>query len=165
MSYRVGIGYDIHRLVEGRRLVIGGVCIDFPKGLLGHSDADVLIHAICDAILGACGEPDIGALFPHTARETEGMDSMDMLRQIVLRIGVEYEIVNIDANCICERPKLSPYRDGMIANIAGTCGLDLSRVSVKFRTNEGLGEIGSGDAIAAQAVVLLGKPASQGAAT
>ncbi len=165
MSHRVGIGYDIHRLVEGRRLILGGVNIDHPKGLLGHSDGDALVHAVCDALLGACADSDIGVLFPDTSRETEGMDSLDMLRKIVLKIRAEYDIINIDANCICERPKLSPYRDEMIANIAGTCGIDLSRVSVKFRTNEGLGEIGSGDAIAAQAVVLLDKPASEGAAS
>lgn len=160
MPYRVGLGYDIHRLVEGRDLVLGGVKIEFEKGLLGHSDGDAVVHAISDALLGACACTDIGVLFPDTASETEGMYSLDMLRGIVSKLAPRYRVVNIDVNCICEKPKLASYRNKMVANIAQTCKIDTSSVSVKFRTNEGLGEIGAGEAIAAQAVVLVEASAS-----
>jgi 2-C-methyl-D-erythritol 2,4-cyclodiphosphate synthase len=160
MSYRVGLGYDIHRLVEGRDLVLGGVKIEYEKGLLGHSDGDAVIHALCDALLGACACADIGELFPDTASETEGMYSLEMLKSIVSKLAPEYRVVNIDVNCICEKPKLASYRNKMVANIAEMCMIDTSFVSVKFRTNEGLGEIGAGEAIAAQAVVLVEKSAS-----
>jgi 2-C-methyl-D-erythritol 2,4-cyclodiphosphate synthase len=157
MPYRVGLGYDIHRLVEGRMLVLGGVRIPFSKGLLGHSDGDVVIHAVCDALLGACALSDIGELFPDTAPETEGMYSLEMLAAIREKIRLSFRVVNIDVNCICEKPKLSGFRNVMIANIADACMIDSSAVSVKFRTHEGLGEIGTGGAIAAQAVVLVKK--------
>jgi 2-C-methyl-D-erythritol 2,4-cyclodiphosphate synthase len=157
MPYRIGIGFDIHRLVEGRPLIIGGVRVPCDKGLLGHSDGDVVIHAVCDAVLGAVAHGDIGVLFPDTAKETEGMNSLTMLEKIMETAASGYEPVNIDINCICERPKLAGYRPGMIAAIASAAGLDTSAVSVKFRTHEGLGEIGEGLAIAAQAVVLLKK--------
>ncbi|HQI02911.1 MAG TPA: 2-C-methyl-D-erythritol 2,4-cyclodiphosphate synthase [Deltaproteobacteria bacterium] len=155
MSYRVGLGYDIHRLVEGRDLVLGGVKIEYEKGLLGHSDGDALVHAVCDALLGACAFTDIGELFPDTSPQTEGMYSLDMLEEIVSKLSPKYRVVNIDVNCICERPRLAAYRNKMVANIAQTCKIDTSLVSVKFRTNEGLGETGAGEAIAAQAVVLV----------
>lgn len=155
MLYRTGIGYDIHRLVEGRNLVLGGLNVPYPKGLLGHSDGDVIVHAVCDALLGACARPDIGEIFPDTAPETEGIYSLTMLKTIVSQMSNEYGIVNIDVNCICEKPKLSAYRNKMVANIADVCMIDHSQVSIKFRTHEGLGEIGTGNAIAAQAVVLI----------
>lgn len=157
MSYRTGLGFDIHRLVPGRPLVLGGVSIEYEKGLLGHSDGDVIIHALCDAILGALSLGDIGELYPDTARETEGMYSLRMLEEIRKKIGNEYEIINLDINCICEKPRLSGLRMAMIHKIAQAAGLEASAVSVKFRTHEGLGEIGAGNAIAAQAVVLLRK--------
>ncbi|MFY9397254.1 MAG: 2-C-methyl-D-erythritol 2,4-cyclodiphosphate synthase [Desulfomonilia bacterium] len=157
MPLKIGIGYDIHRLVPGRPLVLAGVRIDFPLGLLGHSDGDAVTHAVCDAILGACGMTDIGVLFPDTSPETEGIHSLDMLHEISLKIAGRFRVVNIDINCICERPKLGPYRNEMVANIARACKIETSEVSVKFRTNEGLGEIGSGGAVAAQAVVLVEK--------
>lgn len=159
MSYRVGLGYDIHRLVKGRDLVLGGVKIEYEKGLLGHSDGDAVVHAISDALLGACACADIGELFPDTAPETEGMNSLEMLRVIFSKLGPGYRVVNIDVNCICEKPKLASYRNKMVANIAEMCKIDTSFVSVKFRTNEGLGDIGAGEAIAAQAVVLMEVPA------
>jgi 2-C-methyl-D-erythritol 2,4-cyclodiphosphate synthase len=157
MPYRVGIGFDIHKLAAGRPLILGGVTIPHPKGLLGHSDGDVIVHAVCDAILGAAAHADIGELYPDTSKETEGMNSMNMLREIMDALAGTYELVNIDINCICERPKLSGYRSEMINAIASKAGLDQTAVSVKFRTHEGLGEIGAGNAIAAQAVVMLKK--------
>lgn len=155
MPYRIGIGFDIHRLVAGRPLVIGGVTVPFEKGLLGHSDGDVVIHAVCDAILGALARGDIGVLFPDTSPETRGMNSLSMLKGILETEARDYEIVNIDINCICERPRLSGYRKDMVEAIARASGIDTSAVSVKFRTHEGLGEIGEGNAIEAQAVVLV----------
>ena len=157
MPYRVGIGFDIHRLVDDRPLILGGVTIPHPKGLLGHSDGDVIIHAVCDAILGALAQTDIGELYPDTSKETEGMNSLKMLHEILDILIGNYELGNIDINCICEKPKLAGYRSEMIKAIASATRLDPSAVSVKFRTHEGLGEIGAGLAIAAQAVVLLKK--------
>jgi 2-C-methyl-D-erythritol 2,4-cyclodiphosphate synthase len=157
MSYRIGTGYDIHRLVPGRPLVLGGVTIGYEKGLLGHSDGDVIIHAVCDAILGALCLGDIGELYPDTAQETAGMYSLTMLTEIMKKIDKDYKIINIDINCICEKPKLSGFRNQMIQTMAQALKLDSSSVSVKFRTHEGLGEIGAGNAIAAQTVVLLEK--------
>jgi 2-C-methyl-D-erythritol 2,4-cyclodiphosphate synthase len=157
MPYRVGIGFDIHRLVTGRPLVLGGVSIDYEKGLLGHSDGDVIIHAVCDAILGALSRGDIGALYPDSSKETAGIYSLTMLSSIIAAIGNDYEVINIDINCICERPKLAGYRADMVHTIAAAIMLDPSAISVKFRTHEGLGDIGAGEAIAAQAVVLVKK--------
>ncbi|MGD0822349.1 MAG: 2-C-methyl-D-erythritol 2,4-cyclodiphosphate synthase [Desulfomonilia bacterium] len=157
MPYRVGIGFDIHRLVEGRSLILGGVTIRHDKGLLGHSDGDVIIHSVCDAILGALAHTDIGELYPDSAKETEGMNSLNMLQAIIKTAASNYVLVNIDINCICERPRLAGYRSEMINTIAMAAGIDPSAVSVKFRTHEGLGDIGEGRAIAAQAVVLLEK--------
>lgn len=155
MPYRIGTGFDIHRLVAGRRLVLAGLEIPFEKGLLGHSDGDVIIHAIADAILGAAAQGDIGAWFPDTAKETKDMYSLDMLPQIMHKLGSAYRIANIDVNCICEVPKLAPHRAAMCAKIAQAAGIDITLVSIKFRTHERLGDIGAGNAIAAQAVVLL----------
>lgn len=157
MPYRIGIGFDIHRLVTGKPLVLGGVTIDYERGLLGHSDGDVIIHAVCDAILGALSKGDIGELYPDTAQKTAGIYSLTMLSSIIADIGKDYEIINIDINCICERPKLAGYRIEMVHTIATASMIDPSSVSVKFRTHEGLGDIGAGEAIAAQAVVLVKK--------
>jgi len=161
MSYRVGTGFDIHRLVAGRELVLGGVRIPHSKGLLGHSDGDVIIHAICDAILGALARGDIGQHFPDSSEETLGMNSLEMLKIIIEEVSAEYRIVNIDVNCICEQPKLSAYRNDMTTTIADTCGIVSDMVSVKFRTHEGLGEIGRSEAISAQVVVLVHKHRDQ----
>ena len=152
---RVGIGYDIHRLVEGRKLIIGGVEIPFEKGLLGHSDADVLVHSICDALLGAMGLGDIGKHFPDTDEKYKGISSMELLKEVVEKIKKgKFEIVNIDANIIAEKPKLLPYIEEMKKNLRKILGKNVS-VNIKARTNEGLGEIGRGEAIASQAIVLL----------
>ena len=155
MAYRVGIGFDIHRLVEGRTLVLAGVRVPCEKGLLGHSDGDVVVHALCDAILGALARDDIGARYPDTAESTRGMNSILMLEEITKELEPTHEIVNMDINCICETPRLSPFRESMVDSLARACRIDHARVSVKFRTHEGLGPIGSSEAIAAQAVVLL----------
>jgi 2-C-methyl-D-erythritol 2,4-cyclodiphosphate synthase len=155
MPFRIGTGFDIHRLVEGRPLVLGGVAIPFEKGLLGHSDGDVIIHAICDAILGAIALGDIGVMFPDTSQETKDMYSVRMLATIAEKADKSCKICNIDCNCICEKPRLSDYRDAMIDMVAKSAGINKSQVSIKFRTHEGLGEIGSSNAIAAQAVVLV----------
>ncbi|HDP24351.1 MAG TPA: 2-C-methyl-D-erythritol 2,4-cyclodiphosphate synthase [Deltaproteobacteria bacterium] len=155
MAYRVGIGFDIHRLVEDRTLVLAGVRVPFEKGLLGHSDGDVVVHALCDAILGALARDDIGSRYPDTAEFTRGMNSMLMLEEIAKELGPTHEIINMDINCICEKPRLSPFRDAMVNSLARACRIEPERISVKFRTHEGLGPIGSSEAIAAQAVVLL----------
>jgi 2-C-methyl-D-erythritol 2,4-cyclodiphosphate synthase len=155
MPFRIGTGFDIHRLVEGRALVLGGVTIPFEKGLLGHSDGDVIIHATCDAILGALAMGDIGVMFPDTSPETKDLYSVRMLETVAGRANKSYKICNIDCNCICERPRLSEYRDAMIDIVAKAAGINKSQVSIKFRTHEGLGVIGSSHAIAAQAVVLI----------
>jgi 2-C-methyl-D-erythritol 2,4-cyclodiphosphate synthase len=157
MPFRIGIGYDIHRLVEGRPLVLGGITVPYEKGLLGHSDGDVIIHSVCDAILGAVAHADIGELFPDTAKETEGINSIKILQDIMTTAAGSYELVNIDINCICEKPKLSGFRGAMVNAISKAAHIDPSNVSVKFRTHEGLGDIGTGMAIAAQAVTLLKK--------
>jgi len=152
---RVGIGYDIHRLVKGRKLIIGGVEIPFEKGLLGHSDADVLVHSICDALLGAMGLGDIGKHFPDTDEKYKGISSMKLLKKVVEKVKKgKFKIINIDANIIAEKPKLLPYIEEMKKNLRKILGKDVS-VNIKARTNEGLGEIGRGEAIASQAIVLL----------
>jgi len=143
----VGIGYDSHRFAEGRRLVLGGVEIDHERGLAGHSDADVLIHAVIDAILGACGGGDIGTLFPDDEEQWRDADSMDLLRTAVGRVAGA--IVNIDATVICEQPRLGPYRLLMERTIADATS---ARVSVKATSNEGMGWIGRGEGIACIAV-------------
>ena len=155
MPFRIGTGFDIHRLVEGRPLVLGGVRVPFEKGLLGHSDGDVIIHAICDAILGALAMGDIGVMFPDTSPETKDIYSVIMLETIAGRAKKGYTISNIDCNCICEKPKLSQFRDAMTDIVSKAAGISKSQVSIKFRTYEGLGDICSSNAIAAQAVVLI----------
>lgn len=152
---RIGHGYDVHRLVDGRKLILGGVEIEYEKGLLGHSDADVLLHAVCDALLGAAALGDIGALFPDTAREYEGADSMLLLKKVVEVLEQNgFRPVNIDSTVICQAPKLRPYIERMRGNIAQACGLDISSVSVKATTEEGLGFTGTGEGISAHAVCL-----------
>lgn len=153
---RIGIGYDVHRLAAGRRLVLGGVEIPFEFGLLGHSDADVLIHAICDALLGAAALGDIGLHFPDTAQEYEGIDSRLLLAQVgrLLRDG-DWTIVNLDCTVIAQQPKLAPYVGQIRTGLSEILGARLDQISVKATTTEGLGFEGRGEGIAAQAVVLL----------
>ena len=153
---RVGIGYDIHRFQEGRRLLLGGVEIEGEQGLGGHSDADVLLHAIIDAMLGAAGLSDIGHFFPPDDPSLAGADSRDLLARTMQMISpLGYAVGNVDATVIAERPRLAPHIKAMRQRIAETLEMDESRVSVKATTNEGLGDIGRGEAIAALAVALL----------
>ena len=153
---RVGIGYDIHRFQEGRRLILGGVEIAGETGLGGHSDADVLLHAIMDALLGAAGLGDIGCFFPPDDPNYAGADSRQLLAQTAQMIAqAGYTVWSMDATVIAERPRLSPHIRSMRQRIADTLGLDESRVNVKATTNEGIGDIGRGEAIAALAVALL----------
>ena len=153
---RIGNGYDVHRLVEGRRLIIGGVEIDYPRGLMGHSDADVLLHAIIDAMLGAAALGDIGQHFPDNDPSLEGIDSGVMLKKVNrLLADKNYSVVNIDSIVVAQRPKLAPYIQSMRRCIADILGLDVERVNVKAKTEEGLGFTGSGEGIAAHAVVLI----------
>jgi 2-C-methyl-D-erythritol 2,4-cyclodiphosphate synthase len=150
---RVGTGYDVHRLVLGRKLVIGGVEIPFEKGLLGHSDADVLLHAICDALLGAAGLGDLGRHFPDSAPKYNGISSLVLLedvRRLLHEAG--FQIHNIDATIVAEKPKMAPHVPEMVANIAATLKIDRSLVNVKATTTEGLGFAGRGEGMAAYAV-------------
>ena len=153
---RIGHGYDVHRLVEGRRLILGGVEIPYEKGLLGHSDADVLTHALMDALLGAAALGDIGGLFPDNDPKYEGADSVGLLRE-VRRVLSEnsYRVGNVDCTVIAQRPKLAPYIPQMRRNLADAMGVDLNCVSVKATTEEGLGFSGEGLGIAAHAVALI----------
>ena len=156
MNIRIGQGYDVHRLVEERPLILGGVTIPHSKGLLGHSDADALLHAITDALLGAAALGDIGKLFPDTAAEHKDADSRRLLReayQAVQRAG--WRVVNVDSTVIAQQPKLRPHIDAMRANIAADLGLPLEYVNIKGKTNEKLGYLGREEAVEAQAVVLL----------
>jgi 2-C-methyl-D-erythritol 2,4-cyclodiphosphate synthase len=153
---RIGSGYDVHRLVEGRRLVLGGVDIPFSRGLLGHSDADVLLHAICDALLGAAALGDIGQHFPDTDRKYEDIDSLILLQQVGHSVREHgWTIVNLDSTIVAQKPKLAPYIPAMTANIARTLGIGTEQVSVKATTTEGLGFEGQEQGISAQAVVLI----------
>ena len=155
-NLRIGHGYDVHRLVEGRALILGGVSIPFEKGLLGHSDADVLTHAVMDALLGAAALGDIGMLFPDSDEAWRGISSLVLLEQVGRRLRTEgFGIVNLDATVLAQAPKLSPYRARMAENIARSLGLDPSCVSVKATTEEGLGFTGEGRGIAAHAVALV----------
>ena len=153
---RIGMGYDVHRLAEDRDLIIGGVKIPYEKGLLGHSDADVLLHAIMDALLGAAALGDIGQHFPDTDPEYEGADSLKLLAEVgkILR-DAGYQIGNIDATVIAQRPKLMPYLPEMRQNVAGALGIDVSQVSIKATTEEHLGFTGRGEGISTQAVALI----------
>lgn len=153
---RVGFGYDVHRLVGGRPLILGGVSVDHPEGLDGHSDADVLLHAITDAILGAAAMGDIGSHFPDTDPEYKDADSMELLREVVRRVAeTGYRLVNVDATVAAQAPKLRPLIDAMRANIASAVGLDVSAVSVKATTTERLGFVGTKEGMAAYAVCLI----------
>lgn len=153
---RVGMGYDVHKLVEGRDLIIGGVKIPYEKGLLGHSDADVLLHAVMDALLGAAALGDIGKHFPDTDPEYEGASSIRLLERVGELIEDElYVIGNIDATIIAQRPKMAPHIEKMRENIAAALHLEISQVNVKATTEEGLGFTGSGEGISAQAVAGL----------
>nr|WP_297703246.1 2-C-methyl-D-erythritol 2,4-cyclodiphosphate synthase [uncultured Butyrivibrio sp.] len=153
---RVGMGYDVHRLVEGRDLIIGGVKIPYEKGLLGHSDADVLLHAIMDALLGAAALGDIGKHFPDTDPKYKGADSMSLLREVGKMLEENRFLVeNIDATIIAQAPKMRPHIDTMRSNIADALGIDVSQVNVKATTEEGLGFTGTGEGISSQAVCML----------
>lgn len=153
---RVGLGYDVHKLVEGRDLILGGVKIPYEKGLLGHSDADVIVHAIMDALLGAAALGDIGQHFPDTDPRYEGISSIALLEQVGKLLEEEnYVIENIDATIIAQRPKMMPYLSRMRENVAGALGIEVNQVSIKATTEEGLGFTGSGEGISAQAICLL----------
>ena len=153
---RIGQGYDVHRLVEGRRLIIGGVDIPYEKGLLGHSDADVLLHAVMDALLGAAALGDIGQHFPDSDERYKGISSITLLKEVGKILQENgYMIENIDSTVIAQRPKLLPYRPQMAENIAAVLGIEKEQVSVKATTEEGLGFTGTGEGISAQAIALL----------
>lgn len=156
---RIGMGYDVHRLVEGRDLIIGGVKIPYERGLLGHSDADVLLHAVMDALLGAAALGDIGRHFPDTDAAYKGADSLMLLGKVGELLEQEgFLIENIDATVIAQAPKMRPHIDAMRGNIAGTLGIDIRQVNVKATTEEGLGFTGAGEGIASQAVCMLTSP-------
>ena len=153
---RIGLGYDVHQLVEGRPLILGGVRIDHTLGLLGHSDADVLAHAIADALLGAARAGDIGKLFPDTDPRYEGADSLVLLKAVAEHVrSLGYEIVDVDSVVSAQAPKLSPHRDAMRGNLARAMGIDVENVGVKATTTEHLGFEGREEGISAQAVALL----------
>lgn len=153
---RIGHGYDVHRLCEGRKLIIGGVEIEYEKGLLGHSDADVLLHAISDSLLGAAAIGDIGKLFPDTDEAYKGADSLVLLKEVVRRIKEKgYYVVNIDATIIAQKPKMRPYIDEMRKNIADALDVDIDCVNVKATTEEKMGFTGSGEGISAHCVCLI----------
>ena len=155
-NLRIGHGYDVHRLTEGRALILGGVEIPYEKGLLGHSDADVLTHAVMDALLGAAALGDIGKLFPDSDAAYKGISSVELLKRVKAQLAeAGFEAVNLDATILAQAPKLAPYRDEMRGNIACALEIPVSRVSVKATTEEGLGFTGSGEGIAAHAVALL----------
>jgi 2-C-methyl-D-erythritol 2,4-cyclodiphosphate synthase len=157
-AMRIGQGFDIHALVEGRKLIIGGVTIPYARGLLGHSDADVLLHAICDALIGAAALGDIGQHFPDTDPRYAGIDSRKLLREVSqLLCARDYKIVNIDTTVIAQAPKLAPFISAMRENIAADAGVAVDAVNVKAKTAERLGAVGRGEGIAAEAVVLIAK--------
>ena len=153
---RVGQGWDLHRLVEGRPLKLGGTTIEFDRGLLGHSDGDVVLHALADALLGACAAGDIGSHFPDDDPRFRGADSAVLLEQVVDLVRLQgYRIANVDVTVLAERPRLAPHRDDMRARIASILRVQDAQVGLKAKTAEGLGVIGRGEAIAAMAIVLL----------
>jgi 2-C-methyl-D-erythritol 2,4-cyclodiphosphate synthase len=155
-EYRTGIGIDIHRFAEGRKLMLGGVFIPFPQGLLGHSDGDVVLHAVIDALLGAACLGDIGTLFPDTDPQYEGVDSKSLVLDVRNRLEESrWVIVNVDCIIHLEKPRLEPFKMQIKRCIASLLGIDFNAVNVKAKTNEGLGDIGAGDAIAATAAVLI----------
>ena len=155
-TFRVGHGVDVHQLVSGRALIIGGVKIDYERGLLGHSDADVLLHAISDALLGAAGLGDIGQHFPDSDAKFKGIDSRELLRNVAAKITAKgFNVSNVDATIIAQAPRMAPHIPAMIANIAADLGVEASQVNVKATTTEKLGFTGRGEGIAAEAVCLL----------
>lgn len=155
---RIGHGYDVHKLTEGRRLILGGVEIPYEKGLLGHSDADVLVHAVMDSLLGAAALGDIGKLFPDSDPAYKGADSIDLLKEVCRVIAEKgYTVGNIDSTVCAQAPKLAPYIDQMRKNIAAACKIDISQVSVKATTEEGLGFTGEKLGISATAVCIIEK--------
>lgn len=153
---RVGIGYDVHKLVNGRKLILGGVHIPYEKGLLGHSDADVLIHAIMDSILGACALGDIGKHFPDTKEEYKGIDSLKLLKEVSkLIMEKNFKIVNIDSIIIAQSPKMAPYIETMKENISNVLGIHQNQINIKATTEEGLGFTGRKEGIAAQSICMI----------
>ncbi len=160
VDFRIGQGFDVHALVAGRPLIIGGVRIPFDRGLLGHSDADVLLHALTDALLGAAALGDIGRLFPDTDASHAGADSRALLREAWSRIrAAGWQVVNIDATVICKAPKILPHAPAMVANIAADLCMDAAAINIKGKTTEKLGFTGRGEGIAAQVVALLARSA------
>ena len=154
--FRIGHGFDVHQLVLGRALIIGGVTIEYERGLLGHSDADVLLHAIADALLGAAGLGDIGKHFPDTDSRYKGIDSRELLRHVAMKISeAGYVVGNVDATIIAQMPKMAPHISTMVSNIAVDLGVESSQVNIKATTTEKLGFTGRGEGIAAEAVCLL----------
>ena len=154
--FRIGHGFDVHQLVLGRALIIGGVTIEYERGLLGHSDADVLLHAIADALLGAAGLGDIGKHFPDTDSRYKGIDSRELLRHVAMKISdAGYVVGNVDATIIAQMPKMAPHISTMVSNIAVDLGVASSQVNIKATTTEKLGFTGRGEGIAAEAVCLL----------
>ena len=157
-TFRVGHGFDVHQLVAGRALIVGGVKIDYERGLLGHSDADVLLHAICDALLGAAGMGDIGKHFPDSDGRFKDIDSRELLRMVAAKIiAAGFSVGNIDATIIAQAPQMAPHIAAMVSNIAADLGINASQVNVKATTTEKLGFAGRGEGIAAQAVCLLNR--------
>jgi len=157
-DFRIGFGQDIHSLTPGRDFILGGVKIPFEKGLEGHSDADALLHALMDAILGALALGDIGELFPNTDPAYRGISSMKLLSDVVAKVKkLGYTIVNVDSVIHCEKPRIAPFKNGMRNSIARALGIDQERVSIKAGTNEGFDSVGEGKAVVCQAIVLLKK--------
>ncbi|HYP40673.1 MAG TPA: 2-C-methyl-D-erythritol 2,4-cyclodiphosphate synthase [Chloroflexia bacterium] len=155
-SYRAGFGYDAHRLVEGRPLILGGIEVPFERGLEGHSDADVLLHALIDAILGAAGMDDIGTHFPSSDPALEGISSVDMLARVMEKVSEEgWQVENVDGTIVAQRPRLSPHTPRMKTKIAGMLGIEESHVSVKSKTTDGMGFTGTGEGMAAYCAVML----------
>ncbi|MEA4925125.1 MAG: 2-C-methyl-D-erythritol 2,4-cyclodiphosphate synthase [Syntrophomonadaceae bacterium] len=154
---RIGMGYDVHRLAEDRRLILGGIAIPYTCGLLGHSDADVLVHAICDALLGAAALGDIGRHFPDSSAEFKDIDSMVLLQRVVQLLADQgFNIINVDSTIVAQNPKLAPYIPEMTANLARAMAIEINQVSVKATTTERLGFEGREEGISAQAVALIG---------
>lgn len=155
---RIGTGYDVHRLIAGRPLVLGGVTIPFEKGLLGHSDADVLVHAACDALLGATGLADIGHHFPDSDARFKDIYSIELLRWTYRMVQDRgYALINMDATIFAQAPKLSPYREAMQRTMTQALQVPIDRINIKATTTEGLGQVGAGEGMAAMCVVLIGK--------
>ena len=160
INLRVGQGYDVHQLVQGRKLILAGIHIDSPVGLLGHSDADALLHAVCDAVLGACAMGDIGTHFSDIDPQFADADSGMLLQQVLLKARkAGFELVNIDTTLICQSPKLAPHMARMVQNLAKLCELPIDCVNIKAKTNEKLGYLGRSQAIEAQAIVMVCKNA------